>query len=112
MEGKADAAVTETYRLLASGEGFRAGVATEVPADMPADMPAEASIEVVVRLFRTGKRLERAEMDRAMALVRELMDRGYSVYFQDDGWIACERPVGDTDAEAEARRIQGLLGGR
>ena len=108
MEGEADAAGTESYRLLASGEGFRAGVATE----RPADTPAEASIEVVVRLFRTGRRLERDEMDRAMALVRELMDLGYSVYFQEDGWIACERPVRDSDAEAEARRIQGLVVGR
>ncbi len=106
MEEEACVAEEESYRLLASGEGFRMGVLTE----RRLDATTGAAFEVLVRLFRTGARLDGAEMDRATALVRALVGRGYSVSFQDDGWVACERRAGD--AEAEARWVQGLLVGR
>ena len=98
----------DTYRLLAKGKGFRIGLAT---APGEAEQPS-ITIEFLVRLFWTGKRLEPVDMERALELVSRLTARGYCVFFEEDGWISCENPVGDADAEAEARHLQGLLGGR
>ena len=79
MEEKARAVEDETQRLLSSGEGFRVDGSTE----RPAEGPPVTTIAVLIRLFRTGRRLQTGQMDRAMALVRELMDRGHPVNFQE-----------------------------
>jgi len=98
----------ETYRLLAKGESFRIGLATRTgEAD-----PPSTSIEFLVRLFRTGKRLGLDDVNRALELVNGLADMGYTVFFQEDGWISCERPVGEADAGAETQRLRTLLGSR
>jgi hypothetical protein len=103
-----EAADGGSYRLLAKGEDYRVGVT----AERPAQGPLVNSIEFLVRLFRTGMRIGPVEVELALALVKKLAGMGYSIYFQEDGWILCEKPVDDADAAAEALRLQGLLGGR
>ena len=96
-----------TYELLAPGDDFRIGLAVE-PAT---GAPPSATIELLVRLFRTGEELTSEGMDRASALVGRLSALGYSVWFQDDGWVSCERPAGGTDAAVEARLLRDIVGG-
>jgi hypothetical protein len=108
MEENADAVEGESYRLLARGEDFRVGISKE----RPVEGPLVTSMEFLVRLFRTGKLLEPGDMERASELVNRLTGRGYSVYFQEDGWISCEKTVGNADVEGEACYLHGLLEGR
>jgi len=98
----------ESYRLLARSDGFRVGLSQE----RGGERTVETTIEVLVRLFWTGKKLQPGDMERAAAVVRALLDRGYSVYFQEDGWIACERPAGDVNPAEETLSIQRLLESR
>jgi hypothetical protein len=98
----------ESYRLLMRCEGFRVGVLRERREEGPDVM----SVELLVRLFRTGTRLGPDDMELALGLVKSLTGMGYSICFQGDGWVSCERPVGDADIEAEARLLRDLLEGR
>jgi hypothetical protein len=97
--------VEESYRLLAQGDGFRIGLATEAGPDAPPSI----SIEFLMRLFRWGQRLGPADMERASGLVAKLTAMGYSVSFQEEGWVSCEKPIREADAEAEARSLRELL---
>ena len=97
----------ETYRLLMQGDGFRIGLV--VGHSIAA--PPSATIEFLVRLFPTGDRLNPHEMERATELVRRLTRMGYQVYFQEDGWVSCEKPIGEAQADAETRFLQDLLMG-
>lgn len=98
----------ESYRLLLKGEGFRIGLATG-PGE--AEAPS-TTIELLVRLFWTGKRLGPDDMKRASGLVNELDCMGYPIFFQEDGWISCEKPVPEDGAGNEAERIRALLESR
>jgi len=98
----------ETYRLLAKGEGFRIGLATGPGGARP----PTCTIEFLVRLFPTGGRIRPDDVERALELVRKLDGMGYSVWFQEDGWISCEKQVGDAGPEQEARRLQAIVQGR
>ena len=98
----------ETYRLLVKGEGFRIGLATR-PCEAE---PPSTTIEFLVRLFWIGERLGPDDIKRASELVKGLTGMGYSIFFQEDGWISCEKAVGEAGAGAEAQHLQGLLGGR
>jgi hypothetical protein len=100
--------VEETYRLLAKGEGFRIGLATT----QAEARPPTATMEFLVRLFRTGQMIRPEDMEKASELVKGLAGMGYSIFFQEDGWISCEKPVGDARAETEARHLQTLMGSR
>ena len=98
----------ESYRLLAQGDGYRIGLATEPGPDAP----PSTSIEFLMRFFRRGQRLGAADMERASGLMARLTAMGYSVYFQEEGWVSCEKPIREADAEAEARRLREFLGTR
>lgn len=98
----------ETYRLLAKGDGFRIGLATGLGgAEPPSD-----TIEFLVRLFPTGTTIRPEDVERALDLVRKLDRMGYSVCFQEDGWISCEKPMGDAGPDDEARHLQSIMQGR
>ena len=98
----------ETYRLLEKGEGFRIGLATR----QDVAEPPSTALEFLVRLFCTGQRIGPEDMERASGLVKGLAGMGYTIFFQDDGWISCERPVGALEAGEQARQLQSLLRGR
>ncbi len=97
----------QTYARVASGQNYRVGIISERPEAGP---PA-ISIEFLLRLFEVGQKLEPGRMETAMAISRTLMAHGYSVYFQDDGWVSCERPAGGMDAAVEARLLRDIVGG-
>jgi hypothetical protein len=97
----------ESYALVARGQNYRVGVVAERPLAGP---PAH-SMEFLLRLFETGQKLEPGEMEKAMAIVSELMDNGYSVCFQDDGWVCCEKPVDGERIRDEAGFLAGLVEG-
>jgi len=105
IEGQ-DASEDESYRSLLRDGDFRVGVLRERPQEGPVVM----SMELLVRLFRTGMELGPNDMEMALELVRRLTGMGYSIFFQGDGWVSCEKPVGDGDIDAEARRLRDLLG--
>ena len=95
----------ETYRLLVQGNGFRIGL-TIGPG---ISVPPSITIELLIRLFQTGNRLGPNEMDRATKLVRSLTSMGNLIFFHEDGWVSCEKPVDDVDIEMEVQDFQYLL---
>jgi len=97
----------ETYKLLAQGEGFRIGLVVEPGTAGPPSI----TIEFLLRLFRTRETLGPQEMERASELVGRLTSRGYRVFFQEDGWVSCEKQAGEADAEVEARLLGDIVGG-
>ena len=90
----------ESYAQVARGQNYRIGLV----AERPSAGPPVHSIEFLLRLFETWRKLEPGEMETAMAIARELIAHGYSVYFQDDGWVCCEKPIDGEDIRDEARR--------
>jgi hypothetical protein len=107
-DGSGRSAMDESYTQVSRGEYHRVGVVSERPqAGRPALL-----IEFLFRLFEPGRKLEPGDMEKAMAIARALMERGYSVCFQDDGWISCERPVDGErvryETEYLARLVKGL----
>jgi hypothetical protein len=95
----------DSYRLLMKGDGFRVGL-TVGPG---MDGPPSATVEFLFRLFRSGRRLHPQEMERATELVRRLTLMGYDVFFQEDGWISCEKPVDEAAADMVAQDLQDLM---
>ena len=107
IEGQ-DTSEAESYRTLLRDGDFRAGVLKE----RPEEGPVVTSMELLVRLFRTGVELGPNDMKRALELVSRLTGIGYCISFQGDGWVSCEKPVGDADIDAEVRLLRDLLGSR
>jgi len=96
----------DTYRLIAQGNGFRIGLV----AGPGIPIPPSITIEFLFRMFQVGERLSLHDMEMALERVRTLTRMGYDVFFQEGGWISCEKPLGETDVEEEAKLLEDCLG--
>lgn len=96
----------DTYRLIVQGNGFRIGLVAEPGISIPTSI----TIEFLFRMFQVGERLSHHDMEMAMERVKTLTQMGYDVFFQEDGWISCEKLLGETDIEEETRLLEHCLG--
>jgi hypothetical protein len=65
--------------------------------------------EILVRPFPPGE-IDMASLQRAVAMLNELQERGFHLSFQDEGWVSCEKILLSA-ADASMTEISAILEG-
>jgi hypothetical protein len=79
----------EAYKLLEKTQSYRIGVGARI------DSPATPSffIEVIIKLSTENGRVDLLRLKKSLFSLEALQNRGYTLTYQDDNSISCEKKV-------------------
>lgn len=95
----------EGYLVLVKGDGFRIGLIARI--DQANDI--YHSIEFLVRVLEQNHPINPHHIEKFKILTEELIDRGYILTSQDDGWIYAESIINVDSIDDEKGFVLALL---
>jgi hypothetical protein len=96
----------EAYRLLEKTVCCRIGMGAR--ADVPA--PPSLFIEVIVALSTGNGEVHLPDLEKTLSLLKALQKEGYSLSFQDDNSISCEKTISPLKISQEYARAKSITG--
>lgn len=95
---------SEAFLSIASGEGYRLGVTAERTGNR-----IEETIELMLRLYRPGDRIDASALAARCRFVSLVQDRGYSALHLDQGWVCCTLSAGNVRTSSELAAMLGMV---
>jgi hypothetical protein len=95
----------ESYRNFKRGEDHRIGVIV----DLSQGGIPRFVIELTICVLGNRTHLDMTLLRRAGTISKVLVERGYALSHQDDGWILCERTLERDDVEDELLFLDRLI---
>jgi len=94
----------ESYRLVERNKSYRIGVGVELaPSGQPLFF-----VEIIIRLFADVSKPELDYLEKPLLFLKELKTRGYSLSYQDDSSIACQKAIRPDDIDTECQAVKSV----
>jgi hypothetical protein len=97
----------ESFQTVMRDEDFRAGII----ATLQAGRPPLVSIELLLRIFESFSAVDAASLEKATRILRRLIEEGYMVAHEDDGWFCCRKLIKSEETMAECDSLHEILDG-
>ncbi len=106
LESKARLAISkEAYQQLDHTNDYRVGISVILSDD------GEISnlIELVYCVFKKNAKVNISKLNVVLEISKVLMEKGYLIFHQDDGWIICEKAVKSEEIDNEYEFLKNLM---
>jgi hypothetical protein len=95
----------EGYFVIARGDGFKIGLVARIEQEHEISY----SVEFLVRVLERNHTIDSPHIEKVMKITEELIERGYTLTSQDDGWIYAECNIIPDSIDNEKGFLLSLL---
>jgi hypothetical protein len=95
----------EGYQVMARGDGFKIGLVARIDQAHKISY----SVEFMIRVLEHGHKIDPPHIEKILRITEELIERGYTLTSQDDGWIYAECNITLDNIDNEKVSLMALL---
>ena len=95
----------EAYRIISQGDNFRLGISITISEEDK----MVSTIEFIFSILKYHSEVEKKSLEKALKFSDTMINRGYSLFHQDDGWIICEKRLDKHEIRDEIEFMKNLV---